>query len=116
LHREKEGSGFSLAGRTALVTGGGSRIGEAICEEFARVGATVLVAETAERVSGRLPRAQGVVTDVSSLESVKRAAERVERLDILVNNAGVELVGTIEQRSLQSSGWARSASIVSRAR
>jgi NAD(P)-dependent dehydrogenase (short-subunit alcohol dehydrogenase family) len=101
LHRETEENHFNLAGRTALVAGGGGGIGEAICEEFARAGATVLVAdvaaEGAERVAERLPRASTVAMDVSSLESIERAAERIERLDILVNNAGVGLVGTIEQ-------------------
>lgn len=101
LHCETNGDGLSLAGRTALVTGGGSGIGEAICEEFARAGATVLVAdvatEAAERVAGRLPQARAVVMDVSSLSSIEMAAEGIERLDILVNNAGVGLVGTIEK-------------------
>ncbi|MGF1446421.1 MAG: glucose 1-dehydrogenase [Pikeienuella sp.] len=91
-----------LAGKTALVTGGGSGFGEGICERFVQEGARVLVvdidAQRAETVASRLSAArQGAAepftADVASGSDaqamVERCIERWDRLDILVNNAGV---------------------------
>jgi NAD(P)-dependent dehydrogenase (short-subunit alcohol dehydrogenase family) len=99
---------FSLAARTALVTGAASGIGEAIAHVLAAAGALVFVTdrdvENGERVA-RACASMGLaarflpldVTDESSCERAVQAV-RFERtaLDILVNNAGVGHVGTIE--------------------
>ena len=89
-----------LDGKIALVTGGGSGIGRAICELFAREGAAVipvdlrgdLARETAELVTAAGGVATPIEADVSRREPVERmAAEAIEahgRVDILVNNAG----------------------------
>jgi len=98
---EMKYSPFCLSGKTALITGGGSGIGAAICQEFARAGARILVgdidADAAERVRDTLPNATSIKIDVSSIEEVKRIASSIDHLDILVNNAGIGLVGDIER-------------------
>ncbi len=94
-----------LRGRTALVTGGSSGIGESVCEGLLAAGATVhllgrderRVAATASRIGSRLTGAEKrlvpEVCDLSDLADVRRFAEsllaRSDRLDVLVNNAGV---------------------------
>lgn len=90
-----------LAGKTAIVTGGGSGFGEGIARRFAAEGAKVVVADideaAARRVAGAVTKAGGttlaVRADVSKADDTKRmvaaAIEAWGRLDILVNNAGV---------------------------
>jgi 2-keto-3-deoxy-L-fuconate dehydrogenase len=94
---------FSLTAKTALVTGGGSGIGAAVCHELARAGATILVADidlaAAQKVASELPGAQTIQLDVASLDAVQQAAAKITELDILVNNAGIGLVGDIEHTS-----------------
>jgi NAD(P)-dependent dehydrogenase (short-subunit alcohol dehydrogenase family) len=89
----------SLAGRTVLVTGGGSGIGAAMCALFAAQDCTVAFLDIAEAPSRRLQeslRAEGRraayypcdVTDVEALRAAVRAVEREHGgVDVLVNNA-----------------------------
>lgn len=92
----------SLAGRTAVVTGGARGIGEAICDRFAEAGANVLVAdldgELAARVATTLEaehgaRALGVELDVVDEAANEAVADRARAelggLEIWVNNAGI---------------------------
>jgi len=90
---------FSLAGRTALVTGGSRGIGRMIAAGFLAQGARVYVssrkAEACERTAAELS-AQGecfaLPADVSTMAGIAALtasfAAREPRLDILVNNAG----------------------------
>jgi 2-dehydro-3-deoxy-L-rhamnonate dehydrogenase (NAD+) len=89
---------FSLAGRTAIVTGAAAGIGEAIAIRLANAGATVAVADMnlpgAQRVAAALPnRSFAVEANVADGASVARAVEQVlqqtGKIDILVNNAGI---------------------------
>jgi glucose 1-dehydrogenase len=87
-------------GRVALVTGGDSGIGRGICEELAREGAAVVVADVgklddAEALARGLPRAIAVAMDVTDEEQVAagfaRARDELGPVDLLVNNAGIEM-------------------------
>lgn len=86
-----------LAGKVAVVTGGGSGFGAGIAARFVQEGARVVVADldaaAAERVAGGLGEvAVAVQADVTRRDQVAgmlaSATERFGTLDILVNNAG----------------------------
>lgn len=88
---------FSLAGLTALVTGGASGIGLSIATAFVESGARVALVDrdpNVEAVAARLgPDHIGLVVDVAQdgapRRTVDEVAKRFGRLDILVNNAGI---------------------------
>jgi len=100
---------FDLTGKTVLITGAASGIGEAIAHTMAGRKAFVYVAdvdcENGTRVASEIIRsgagAKFVQLDVAKDEECVAAADTVhrehEKLDILVNNAGIGHVGTIEQ-------------------
>ena len=87
-----------LAGKTAVITGAGSGMGEATAQLFAAEGANVVVvdrwAERAERAAGEIgSQALAFTADVASGEDVqamyRAAAERFGGIDIIYNNAGI---------------------------
>ncbi|MBB3521537.1 L-iditol 2-dehydrogenase [Rhizobium sp. BK456] len=93
-----------LSGKVALVTGGASGIGKAVCERFAAEGARVVVAdldgERCARVAEAIgPHAWGVALDVTSQDSIEEAARfaiaTAGQIDILVNAAGIYEVESI---------------------
>lgn len=95
---------FRLDGKTALVTGGASGIGEATCRTLAGAGASVTIAdvdrERAEALSAELPGSSVLLLNITDEAAVAEAFGGLERLDILVNNAGVGLVGNVEETEL----------------
>ena len=90
-----------LAGKTALVTGGGRGIGAAIAVRLAALGAATVacgrtqshIDQTASRIRAAGGRAEAMACDVSNWNSVAALAGKVKegfgKLDILVNNAGI---------------------------
>lgn len=92
---------FSLAGKAALVTGGGRGLGRGIALALAQAGADVAVAsrtqaqveEVAAEIRELGRRALAVVADVAELADVRRMVDETTsefgRLDVLVNAAGV---------------------------
>jgi peroxisomal 2,4-dienoyl-CoA reductase len=104
-----------LAGRVALVTGGGTGIGLGIAGCLAAAGASVAIAsrnpkhlESAlAQLRSSSPRAIGVEANVRDTESVGRMVERVTselgRLDILVNNAAGNFYAP--SAGLSPNGW-----------
>src|SRR5581483_7738961 len=98
-----------LAGRVAIVTGGGSGIGQATARLFAREGARVLVAdcnaeaarETAFSINSAGGEAESAAVDVSSAahacRMVEEAAAAFGHVDILFNGAGILYHGTVTE-------------------
>lgn len=82
-----------LAGKTALVTGGGKGIGAAVSRELAAAGARVWIVyrsdsaaaeQTAHQVGGEALRC-----DVTDGDAVQAAVKAIGQVDVLVNNAGM---------------------------
>lgn len=100
----KVNSPFSLTGKTALVTGGASGIGEAACRALRAAGASLVIADVdkagAESLATELGFAQVIVADITDEAAVKNGLAAVPKLDILVNNAGIGMVGGIEETEL----------------
>lgn len=96
-----------LAGKKAIITGGGSGIGRAISERFAQEGATVHILElntaAAEALAETIRGAGGQTTvhacDVSRQDQVAAVVSIIGPVDILVNNAGIAHVGDLEHTS-----------------
>jgi 2-deoxy-D-gluconate 3-dehydrogenase len=102
---------FDLSGRTAVVTGAATGIGEGIARQLAAAGAAVVVAdidaEGAQRVAGDI---DGTFVVVDVTDPAACASTFGDRIDILVNNAGsYHEAGSILDQSVAS--WKRSIDI-----
>lgn len=105
-----------LAGKIALVTGGGRGIGRAICDRLGSMGALVAVVYRSDKgaaeaavacIRGSGGDAFALAAEMGELASIDDMLERLDRelilrtgtakFDILVNNAGVAPNGTVEQ-------------------
>ena len=98
---------FSLEGKIAVVTGGGSGIGLAISKVFAQQGATIDILEVDEEAGEAAVKeiaeaggtASSHVCDVTLPDKVKATFEEIinsrGQLDCLINNAGIAHVGNV---------------------
>ena len=90
---------------TAVITGGGSGIGQSIALKLAADGFHIALLEfsdqngedTVAMIEKAGGTAQHIQTDVSSTESVKKAIEQLDQIDVLVNNAGIASIGDLEK-------------------
>jgi citronellol/citronellal dehydrogenase len=106
-----------LAGRVALVTGGGTGIGRAIAQALAEVGADLLLAarrrEPLEQAASEIRAATGRRVEIATCNIRERAevealgalaAERFGgQVDVLVNNAGGQFPSPA--RAIRPKGW-----------
>ena len=112
---------MKLRDKVALVTGGGSGIGEASCYAFAREGARVAVANrtlakaeaVARRIKSEGGRAIAIGADVAHSADVQRMIDKtVAELgvpDIVFNNAGISPAGRITD--ITEADWDRCLNI-----
>jgi NAD(P)-dependent dehydrogenase (short-subunit alcohol dehydrogenase family) len=102
----------TLAGKSAVVTGGGQGLGAAICRALSQQGATVFVADL------RLERARGIVDELSNAggkaqalaldvgdekataEALAGIAAQHGSLDAVINNAGIDFTLSAEELSI----------------
>ena len=96
----------ALSGKTAVVTGASSGIGEATARQLSAEGCNVVLAarrgdrlkELAAELGDRALAVPADVTDPAACEAlVERAVEHFGAADILVNNAGLGLYATIPE-------------------
>lgn len=87
----------ALAGRTALVTGAASGIGEAIARSYAAQGAHVIVADLDGAAAGAVATDIGGEAWQVDLTDARAIADRELDIDILVNNAGIQVVSPLEE-------------------
>ncbi len=88
---------FDLTGKTALITGASSGLGEQFAHTLSKAGARVLLAarqfDKLKALAESLPNALAVEMDVAKKESVHKAftllEQQGERIDIALNNAGI---------------------------
>jgi len=103
--------------KVALVTGGGSGIGKALCQALARGGAIVVVSDVDEATCAMVAqeirdaggRAESVVLDVVDGDRFSEVVQAIEEehgaLDLLFNNAGIGVGG--EAHNFKTEDWDR---------
>ncbi len=96
---------FRIDGKTALVTGGASGIGEATVRALAEAGARVLIVdlngERARALAATVANCESFACDITSEEGVGELFAGLRHLDILINCAGVGAVGRIDETPLE---------------
>ncbi|MFB9892047.1 SDR family NAD(P)-dependent oxidoreductase [Planobispora takensis] len=109
-------SGGTARPRTAIVTGGASGIGRALCRELARRGVHVVAADLDAAGAERTAKEFGCrsaaldVTDAQAVRDLVTGVRREHgRLDFLFNNAGIAVGGTTDELTLDH--WNRTIDV-----
>lgn len=91
-----------------LVTGATGGLGGPLCVALAAAGANLLVhgrdRARVDALAARLPRARGVVADLTSLAETTRLATSAGAIDVLINNAGVGFGADRTKREVSRDG------------
>jgi NAD(P)-dependent dehydrogenase (short-subunit alcohol dehydrogenase family) len=102
----------AYTGKVALVTGGASGIGRALCQQLASAGATVVLSDVDEAGASALTAelkaaghtAESSAVDVTDADAVKAwvegAAKTHGRIDYLFNNAGIAIIGDTHEQTV----------------
>jgi citronellol/citronellal dehydrogenase len=102
----------ALAGRAAIVTGGGTNLGKAAAAELARCGAHVVIAgrrtelleAAAAEIGERCSWVAGDIRERAGAEAIVTAAlNRLGRVDVVLNNAGGQYM--VPAEGLTTKGW-----------
>lgn len=108
-------SQFELTDKVAIITGGGTGIGQTIALEFVKAGANVVIASrkqsnldsTVEKIKALGKTTLAIATDVRVPEQVddliKQTVDKFGRVDIMVNNAGASFMSPVEE--MTPNGW-----------
>ncbi len=99
-----------LRNKTALVTGGGSGIGQSVCLRLAQEGAHIIVLDltleaaqqTVDKILANGDSVSTYACDVSNHSQVNEVLAEIQHthcIDLLINNAGIAHIGNIEQTS-----------------
>lgn len=98
---------MTFAGKQAIVTGGGSGIGAALCRALSSAGAEVLCTDIDEAAAALTAAPLGArsarldVTDATAVQAaVDGVVDRAGRLDLMFNNAGIVWGGDTELLTL----------------
>src|SRR5436305_7607089 len=106
-----------LNGKVALVTGGASGLGKAICEVLTEAGVVVTVAdvrlEAAESVVHGIQQKDGkafalqldVTDEAQAKAAIEETVKKCGKLDFLINNAGIDKTVPVEELSVED--WDR---------
>jgi len=98
---------FLLNNKTAVVTGGGSGIGQEVCNVLAAQGAIVYVLDlnaehahaTAAAIEKNGGKAQAIAIDVTDHAAMKKTYEAIEKIHLMVNCAGISHIGNATNTS-----------------
>jgi NAD(P)-dependent dehydrogenase (short-subunit alcohol dehydrogenase family) len=98
---------FLLNNKTAVVTGGGSGIGQEVCNVLAAQGAIVYVLDlnaehahaTAAAIEKNGGKAKAIAIDVTDQAAMKKAYEAIEKIHLMVNCAGISHIGNATNTS-----------------
>ena len=114
----------SMRGKTVFITGGASGIGLGMAQAFGAEGANVMIADVQadaipralELLRGKQIRAEGVVCDVTSRDSVRAAAletiAKFGKVHFVCNNAGVAVMAPIAEMTEAEWDWQNAVNIL----
>jgi NAD(P)-dependent dehydrogenase (short-subunit alcohol dehydrogenase family) len=93
---------FTLEGKTILVTGASSGIGQATAIECSKMGAKLIItARNEERLNATFQQLEGtghiqILADLTVMDDIKRLVDLIPQIDGLVNNAGIVKIRPIQ--------------------